>query len=140
MIIVANKQGSKDVYYFIDTRDNAKTDQPFGITNADVAKKFKNEYAMGEGPFKPVDIESDDFQINRRDLQEAGVNETENQIKATEHNMEVIHDDVENSVYKEMSKQELVDELEARGLEYKKSGPESTNEAYIKQLVADDNK
>lgn len=137
---MANKQGKKEVYYFVDTRENAKSDKPFGINNADVAKKFKNEFAMGEGPFKPVDVDEADFQINRHDLKEAGVNETENQMTATDHNMEVIHEGDENSVYGQMTKQELVDELEARGLEYKKSGPESTNEAYVKQLVANDNK
>jgi hypothetical protein len=138
-MIIVNKQGKKDLYYFVDTREDAKTSEAFGIDNADVAKTWTRDYNNGEGPFQPVDQDQSDFQINRRDLQQAGENETPNQITATEHNLEIINDG-EKSVYDEMTKEELIGELEARGLEYKKNGPESTNASYIKKLVADDNK
>lgn len=140
------------VFYFVDTRKNAKTDGAFGITNHDVAKSWVRDYNMGEGPFKPVEAPiaeegsgvvtkdaefAPNFQVNRRDLQQAGVNETPVQIEATEHNLEVVNDE-EKTVYDGMSKAELTAELDAREIDYKKSGPESTNEAYIKLLVSDD--
>lgn len=125
-------------FYFVDTRENAKTTEPFAIENPDVAKSWTRDFNNGEGPFKPVEHDLGDLQINRYQLQEAGVNETPNQITAMEHNMEVLTDEEANSEYAGMTKSELVAELEARGLEFKKSGPESTNEAYIKQLMADD--
>jgi hypothetical protein len=130
----------KQVYYFVDTREGAKSDQPFGIDNPDVAKKFTREFAIGEGPFKPVDSDEVEYQINRFDLKENDKNTTSNQKAATAHNMELVYDEeIEPSAYSEMTKAELKDELDAREIEYKTSGPESTNEAYIKLLVADDN-
>lgn len=126
-------------FYFVDTRENAKSKEPFAISNGDVAKTWKRDYNNGEGPFKPVDVPESELQINRRDLQEAGLNETPNQIEATKHNLEVVKDEKAPSAYDGMNKDELVQELEARGLEFKKSGPESTKDFYIEQLVKDDN-
>lgn len=139
-------------YYFVDTRENAKSKEPFAIQNQDVAKSWTRDYNMGEGPFKPVaepiseegagvvDGEANfhpEFQVNRRDLQVAGVNETPVQIEATQHNLKVVDVEGENP-YKEMTKAELKDEMDARGIEYKTSGPEATNESYQKLLLADD--
>lgn len=144
---------SEKLYYFEDTRKNAKTKEPFAISNADVAKSWVRDYNTGEGEFKPVDApitekgsgvvteEADfnpEFQVNRRDLQEAGVNETPVQEDATKHNLEVLAV-AEPSMYDDMTKDELKAELDARNIEYKKNGPESTNDSLVKLLVADDN-
>jgi hypothetical protein len=129
----------QQTFYFVDTRDNAKSDQPFGIHNADVAKSWTRDYNNGEGPFKPVNQDDVEFQVNRRDLKEADKNTVENQKEATAKNMELVGSD-ESTVYDDMDKEELKAELDAREIEYKKSGPESTNKAYIELLVADDNK
>lgn len=144
---------NEKLYYFKDTRENAKQKEAFAISNADVAKSWVRDYNMGEGPFEPVEApitekgsgvvteEADfnpEFQVNRRDLQEAGVNETPIQEEATKHNLEVLAV-AEPSMYDEMTKDELKAELDGREIEYKKNGPESTNEALIKLLVADDN-
>lgn len=146
------KMAEQKLYYFVDTRDNAKQTEAFAITNPDVAKSWVRDFNTGEGPFKPTDapitdkgsgvVTSDadfnpDFQVNRRDLQEAGVNETPVQIEATKHNLEVLN--VVSSEYDTMLKPELQAELEAREIEFKKSGPESTNEFLISLLVANDN-
>jgi hypothetical protein len=123
------------VFYFVDTRENAKSDKPFGVTNPDAAKKFTKDYNMGEGPFKPVSDE--EYQTNRFDLVREGLNTTENQVEAAAKNAELVG--LDDNPYKGMTKDELKEELDARDIEYKTSGPESTNEAYIKLLVADDN-
>jgi hypothetical protein len=119
-------------YYFIDTRENAKSAEPFAIYNADVAKVWAREYNNGEGPFQPVN--DDKFGINRHDLKTAGENTSEKQEEAAKHNTELVFE----NPYKDMTKAELIDELDARGIEYKKNGSESTNDFYIKQLLADD--
>ena len=123
-------------FYFIDTREGAKNDEPFAIHNADVAKVWTREFNNGEGPFKPVDPDVK-FGINRHDLKMAGENTAEKQAAAAEHNQTLI--DVDNP-YKEMSQKDLQDELEARGIDYKKSGPESAKDFYIGQLLEDDKK
>jgi RNA-splicing ligase RtcB len=125
-------------FYFEDTRDGAKNKEPFAIHNADVAKIWAREYNAGEGPFKPVNIDESQFTINRHDLKLAGENTTERQIEAAAHNAKLTMSD--ENPYKAMEKKELQDELEAREITFKKSGPESTNEAYINLLLADDNK
>lgn len=130
---------AQQTFYFVDTRDNAKSEKPFGIHNADVAKAWTRDYNNGEGPFKPVDQDDVEFQVNRRDLKEADKNTVENQKEATAKNMELVGSD-ESTVYDDMDKKDLQAELDAREIDYKKSGPESTNESYIKLLVADDNK
>lgn len=127
----------RKVFYFVDTRDNAKSDKPFGVTNPDAAKKFTKDYNMGEGPFKPVSDE--EYQTNHFDLQREDRNTTENQKEAAAKNAELT-DMGDVNPYEGMDKDELKDELDAREIEYKKSGPESTNEAYMKLLLADDNK
>lgn len=134
------KKKEETIFYFEDTRENAKDAAKFGITNADAAKSYTRDYNNGEGPFKPVKADPEEFQINRRDLQEADLNETPAQIVAMEHNMEVLGAEEAESLYADMTKEQLQDELSARGLEFKKSGKESTNSAYIKALMADDSK
>ena len=118
-------------YYFVDTREGAKTDEPFAINNADVAKVWTREYNNGEGPFKPVGDVS--YPVNRRDLKEAKENTVEKQAEATARNAEF--DQVDN-VYKDMEKKDLQDELEARGIEFK---AKATKQELIDLLLADDN-
>ena len=143
-------------FYFVDTREGAKSSEPFAIDNQDVAKSWTREYNNGDGPFKPTTEE--EFQKNRRDLAE----QTEAgeplsvKVEAAQmaKNLEVIEADhmavadvlavedvaglTDGGRYGNMGKKELQDELDARGIEYKKSGPESTNEAYAKLLEQDD--
>jgi hypothetical protein len=128
----------KKVYYFVDTREGAKSEKPFGVTNPDAAKKFTMEYNMGEGPFKPVNEE--EYQTNRFDLIREGKNTTPNQKEAAAKNAELVDMYENENPYKAMTKDELKEELDARDIEYKTSGPESTNESYQKLLLADDNK
>lgn len=124
-------------YFFVDTRKGAKSDKPFAITNPDAARSMRRNYNNGEGPFKPVDQDEAEFQINRIDLKEADMNTVENQVEAMQHNKKIVSGDDAESPFAAMDKDELKDELEARGIEYKKSGPESTNEFYRKQLEED---
>lgn len=143
-------------YFFIDTRDNAKSSEPFSITNPDVAKTWTRDFSNGEGPFKPVTEEAAIHQINRRDLQEQTPDgqplSVQKEAEATAHNLNVLEADhmvapavttvegITSGQYSGMNKTELQDELDARNIEYKKSGPESTNESYIKLLQQDDAK
>lgn len=143
---------AEKIYYFIDTRDGAKTDEKFGITNPDVAKSWTRDYNNGTGPFKPAGEEV--FQKNRRDLHEEIDGPLNVKIEAdqTKENLAVIEADhmtvtdytytpVDNaggSAYEGMTKTELQNELDGRGVDYKKSGPESTKEEYIRLLEADD--
>lgn len=146
----------KKKFYFVDTREGAKSTEPFAIDNPDVAKSWTREYNNGDGPFKPTDVV--EYQKNRFNLSE----ETEAgeplsvKVEAAQmaKNLEVIEADhmavadvlaVEDvagtttgGAYSNMGKKELQDELDARGIEYKKSGPESTNEAYARLLEQDD--
>lgn len=122
-------------FYFIDTREGAKDDRPFAIHDADVAKVWTRDFNNGEGPFKPVN--EDKFGINRRDLKDDGKHTPEEQTAAAEYNQSLF---VEENPYKEMTKDDLKGELDARGIEYKKSGPESTNDFYIGLLLKDDEK
>lgn len=143
-------------FYFVDTREDAKTSEAFAITNQDVAKSWTREYNNGDGPFKPTTEE--EFQKNRYDL----ANELEDgealnvkvEAEQTAKNLEVLEadhmavadvlavEDVAGSgsggKYGSMDKKELQNELDARGIDYKKSGPESTNETYIRLLEQDD--
>jgi hypothetical protein len=116
-------------FYFVDTRETAKTSEPFAIFNADVAKIWAREYNAGEGPFQPVEAMA--FGINRRDLKEAGENTTEKQEEAARHNAELSED----NPYNEMTKAELLDELEAREIKVKSK---ATNAELIALLIEDD--
>jgi hypothetical protein len=111
-------------FYFVDTREGAKSEKPFGIQNADVAKAWTKDFNNGEGPFKPVDNGDVEFVLNRRDLKEANKEEiTENEVGPT--------------LYDEMTNAERMEELDARGIDYKSS---ATKKELIALLVADDNK
>lgn len=157
-------------FYFVDTREDAKSTEPFAITNADVAKSWTREYNNGDGPFKPVSEE--EYQKNRYDLAEeledGEALNVQTEANQTDRNLELIGADhmavadvttveeadgdtistmSENTAeratggnYDNMDKDELRDELDARGISYKKSGPESTNEFYIRLLEEDDAK
>lgn len=137
-------------FYFIDTRDGAKQKEPFAIKNPDVAKSWTRDFNNGEGPFKPSSEE--EFQKNRRDLFEESDGRLSVHVEAeqTKKNLEILEadhmavaniyavEDLDNSPYSGMDKDELKAELEARNIEFKKSGPESTKETYQKLLLDDD--
>lgn len=142
---------AEKLFYFTDTRDEAKSTEPFAINNPDVAKTWTRDYNNGEGPFKPTS--EDEFQKNRRDLQEEADGRLSVQVEADQmkKNLEVLEADhmtvvdvvtveevANDGQYGGMSKTELQGELDGRGIEYKKSGPESTNETYIRLLEQDD--
>ena len=139
------------LFYFTDTRDGAKSSDPFAINNADVAKTWTRDFNNGEGPFKPTTEE--EFQKNRRDLLEEADGRLSVQVEADQmkKNLEVLEADhmtvvdvvtvqevANDGQYGGMDKKELQDELAGRGIEFKKSGPESTNETYIRLLEQDD--
>jgi hypothetical protein len=116
-------------FYFVDTREGAKTSEPFAIHNADVAKIWSRDYNTGEGPFKPV--ESVEYTVNRRDLKAIGEITPEAQEAATEKNAQFDGD----NPYQDMDKKDLQDELEARGIEFK---AKATKADLIELLIADD--
>jgi hypothetical protein len=113
----------KQLYWFVDTRKEES--EPFAIHNKDVAKSWKNEHAMGEGPFKAV--EGPEVVEDQKDPEGENGPETGSG-EAT---------DVENdpSPYDDMTNDELKAELDARLIDYKSK---ATKPELIKLLVEDD--
>lgn len=110
-------------YWFVDTR-KAKS-APFAIQNKDVAKSWKNEHAVGEGPFKAVEVPEA--------LKEQSQAEAEIDAETGQNEANLI--DVDPSLYDDMTNEELKAELDARLIEYR---AKATKVQLIQMLVEDD--
>jgi hypothetical protein len=113
------------LYYFEDTRKNAKSSKPFAIRNKDVARTWTRDFNNDEGPFRPVDAPEGS----------EGQTSTEGETAPETGNGEATDDDLGSTMYDDMNNDERKAELDARGVEYPKN---ATKPELIKLLVEDD--
>lgn len=107
------------LFWFVDTRKNAKSDKPFAIKNEGVAEQWKRSFNNDEGPFKPVE--------QPKDFKEGGDDKPQQKPQNTGDNG--------SKSYSKMNKGQLHDELEKRDIEF---NSDATNDQLVELLVKDD--